>query len=128
MEVPFKFIIGYTIVMLIVYSVSGIVYNVQYEEVNSFETEYEEQTGSVEQTNQSLIEKIWTTGGMLWEGLIKIVKILTFQFPNIDPTVMLILNIPMACLNFAYLVGIYPYIKGFVEVFALILDAVSPFT
>jgi hypothetical protein len=133
MDIPIKFIIGYAIVFLITYSVSGIIYDVEYDQLQSFgDTSDYDKIEPVNATDEienqdGLWEQITSGLGTLWEGMVKGLKILTFQIPNIPTGIMVFLNLVFQPLNFALLLGLYPYIKDLVTAIAHLINAIIPF-
>jgi len=126
MDVPLKFVYGWLVMIIVIYSISGYIYN----------TESETPAIDTEKYDADLNVIDIVAGAVTWfiDTLIALFSVLFFAIPNIPIEATIVLNIIFQPLNIIWIIAIYPFIKDLAHLVIEsgktvieLIDAIIPF-
>ena len=126
MEIPIKFIIAYFVIYLIVFTTTAYLYVEQGEELPEAFTNLTK--GKEGFSLVPIVGDITHAIGKLWDLFNIFIAMFTFTLPHFPIELSIIFTLVNAILLFAFIIAIYPFIKGLIDSAIAFLDSVTPFT
>ena len=119
------FIVGFIIILISVYTVTGIIYVSSEELPESYEQFLSPKSETL--TDLGGVGDIIHYSGKMVDTINIFFDLITFNIPKMPNVVRIVLNCVFIPMIIIFIINVYPYIRDLVEVFIKILDTIVPF-